>query len=221
VRRAGLRIEDRVRDERSVVFPQYGLIGSAVLFTDESNEARLAQATAMVKGVDFAAYEKGGIVHLLAQSGAATIERRGDRFRYRAERGDPLGMDAITRQLKAGGKMDEDGFIAGADWFEATRDDARPDAVRRIYEGLTGHVEHRASLILNLEDGYYTGSFSLDIFAFLQATHGNLGREQSTGFILSTTPDLPAHLRAQDVWQAIGSPRLHKQEAVRASAATD
>jgi hypothetical protein len=211
LRRAGMRLDARVRDERSVVFPQYGLVGCAVLFTKESNEARLAQALSEVKGVDFAAYETAGIVHIVARRGTAVIERRGESFRYRAEQGDPLSLVPLAAELKDRGKADADGFITGLDWFEATRDGERPDAVRRIYEGLHAPIRNRANLIVNLEDGYYTGSFSLDIFAFLQATHGNLGREQSFGFILTTGRKLPTHLRADDVWQAIGSPELRKQ----------
>lgn len=219
LRQAGMRLDDRVRDERSVVLPQYGLIGCAVLFTKESNEARLARVLSEVKGVDFAAYETGGTVHILtARRGAATIERRGERFRYRSEQGDPLSLLRVAAELKASGKADADGFIAGSDWFEATREGERPDAVRRIYEGLHAPVRNRANLIVNLEDGYYAGSFSLDILAFLQATHGNLGREQSFGFVLNTERALPAYLRAEDVWQTIGSPDLRKQaEAGRAA----
>jgi hypothetical protein len=50
----------------------------------------------------------------------------------------------------------------------------------------------------------------MDVFAFLQATHGNLGARQSFGFVLSSARDLPSHLRARDVWRAIGSPVLRK-----------
>jgi hypothetical protein len=171
--------------------------------------------------VDFAAYETGGIVYLRARNGTATIERRGESFRYRADGFDPLGLDATLRELRTKGKTDAEDFAQGKDWFEATREGARPDAVRRIYEGLTGQVENRANVIINLEDGYYTGSFSLDIFAFLQATHGNLGREQSFGFAISTVHDLPSHLRAEDVWQSIGSPLLSKQAEIHASRSGD
>jgi hypothetical protein len=211
LRRAGMRLENRVRDERSVVLPQYGLVGCAVLFTRESNEARLSQAMSEVKGVDFAAHETGGTVYIASRNGKATIERRGARFRYQAEKGDPLGLAAIAVELKSQGRSDADGFISVTDWFDATRDGERPDAVRRIYEGLTAHVSNRASIIVNLEDGFYAGSFTMDIFAFLQATHGNLGREQSFGFVLSTGRDLPTHIRAEDVWRTIGSPELRQQ----------
>jgi hypothetical protein len=212
LRRSGMRLDGRVRDERSVVLPQYGLVGCAVLFTKESNEARLAGPLSEVKGVDFAAYETGGIVHIVtARRGRATIERRGESFRYQADQGDPLSLLPLIVELKAKGKADAEGFISGADWFEATLEGERPDAVRRIYEGLHAPIRNRANLIVNLEDGYYAGSFSLDIFAFLQATHGNLGREQSFGFVLNTARALPTHLRAEDVWQTIGSPELSKQ----------
>lgn len=211
LRRAGMRLEGRVRDERSVVLPQYGLVGSAVLFTQEKNEARLAKALAEVRGVDFAAYETGGIVYLVARNETATIERRGESLRYRTDVGDPLGLNVVVQELTTKGKRDADGFISKADWFEATLENERPDAVTRIYEGMSAPIRNRANIIVNLEDGYYAGSFGLDIFAFLQATHGNLGREQSFGFVMSTGLELPAYLRATDVWQAIGSPRLQKQ----------
>lgn len=220
LRREGLRLESRVRDERSVVLPQYGLVGCAVLFTRESNEARVAQAMSGVKGVDFAAYETGGVVHVIARTGRAAIERRGESFRYRTETGDPLGLASLVSELKSRGLSDTDGFINGEDWFAATRDGVRPDALRRIYEGLTGHVSNRANVIVNLEDGFYTGSFTMDIFAFLQATHGNLGREQSFGFVFSTGRDLPTHIRAEDVWRTIGSPELRRQPETSASLPT-
>jgi hypothetical protein len=221
LRRAGMRLEGRVRDERSVVLPQYGLVGSAVLFTQETNEARLAKAVAEVRGVDFAAYETGGIVYIIAQNKTATIERRGESLRYRTDKGDPLGLNPVVQELTTKGKADADGFISKADWFEATRENERPDAVTRIYEGMSAPIRNRANIIVNLEDGYYAGSFGLDIFAFLQATHGNLGREQSFGFVMGTGLDLPAYLRATDVWAAIGSPVLQKQAANEANARLD
>ncbi|HYE65265.1 MAG TPA: hypothetical protein VD966_06765 [Pyrinomonadaceae bacterium] len=217
LRQAGMKLESRLRDERSVVLPQFGLIGCAVLFTKEANEPRLAEVVSKVRGVDFAAYESGGIVQIVAASGTATIERRAERFRYRALKGDPLGLIPNVRQLTAAGKADADGFISDDDWFEATRDGARPDAVSRIYQGATEHVRNRANVIVNFEDGYYTGSFMLDVFAILQATHGNLGREQSFGFVMSSARAVPSYLRAEDVWMAIGSPSLQRSAEKEAS----
>ncbi len=208
LRGAGFRIESRIKNERSVVLPQFGLIGCALLFTKEENQVRLAQLTSQVRGVDFAVYEKNGVVHVTGRDGAALIERRDDKYRYRLESGDPLGLKNMLAELKAQGKMDADEFASDADWFELTKDGARPDVVRRVYDGMLDSVRNRANVILSLEDGYYTGSYALDIFAFLQATHGNAMREQSFGFVMTTGSNLLTHLRASDMWSAIGSPQL-------------
>ena len=58
--------------------------------------------------------------------------------------------------------------------------------MHRIFEGVTDGVSNRANVIINFQDGYYSGSSLLDRFAILQATHGNLGPEQSFGFVMST-----------------------------------
>ncbi|MDQ1522483.1 MAG: hypothetical protein QOE47_407 [Pyrinomonadaceae bacterium] len=210
IRGADFKLEDKIKSERSVVLPQFGLVGCAVMWTRESNEARLASVAARVGGVDFAAYEKDGAVYVLNEKGSATLERSGERFRYRMTQGDPLELSAAVESLRRQGKVDGEDFIADADWFAATIEGARPDVVRRVFEGVSERVQHRANVLVNFADGYYTGSASLDVFAFLQATHGNLGARQSFGFVMSTTRDLPAHLRARDVWQAIGSPVLRK-----------
>lgn len=210
LRRAGFKLEGRLKDDRSVVLPQFGLVGSAVMWTREGNEGRLASTCAQVRGVDFAAYQGGGVVHVISRRGRAEIERRGGRYRYRAPAGDPLELNGTLDALARQGKVDQQGFVADADWFAATVEGARPDAVRRVYEGAGAHVRNRADVIVNLADGYYTGSTTLDVFAFLQATHGSISPRQSFGFVISTNRDLPRTLRARDVWAAIGSPALRK-----------
>ena len=216
LRRAGMKLESHVKNDRSVVFPQFGLVGCAMLFTTEQSEKRVAEAVAGARGVDFAAYEHDGVVHVAGHSGVATIEKQGDRFRYRSDDGDPLGLSSALLQLAAEGKADGKGFVSAADWFAATNDAARPDAVRRVFEAATNHVRNRANVVVNLEDGYYSGSYRLDVLAILQATHGSLGREQSTGFVMSTRGDLPAYVRADDLWSVIGSPQLRKSAQLAA-----
>jgi hypothetical protein len=209
LRRAGFRIDGRIKDERSVVIPQFGLVGNAVLFTREVNEQQLAKITAAIEGVDFAVFEKDGVAYLVSRDGEATIEKRGTAYRYRATKGDPLELvpvvETLTRTTQA-----NDGFIADEVWFEATRETSRPDAVHRIFEGVTNGVSNQANVIINFEDGYYSGSSLLDLFAVLQATHGNLGQEQSFGFVMSSERELPEYVRSEDLWIAIGSPMLNK-----------
>jgi len=65
-------------------------------------------------------------------------------------------------------------------------------------------------VLVSLEDGYYEGSDLLDVFAILRATHGNLRRAQTEGFVLTTAKALPEAIRATDLWSALGlSPEEH------------
>lgn len=202
LRRAGFRLGNKIKDDRSVVLPQFGLVGSAVLFTRENNEERLAAVLATLEGIDFATYERKGIVHVVNRRGEATIEKRGEEYRYSVLKGDPLDLLSLTNQ---------NGFIKDRDWFELTQAGARPDVVRRVFEGATQGVLNRANVLVNLEDGYYTGSSLLDTFTILQATHGNIGQEQSYGFVMSTTRELPPYIRAADLWKALGSAELQRR----------
>ena len=173
------------------------------MFTRENNEERLAAVLATLEGIDFATYERNGIVHVVSRRGEATIEKRGDEYRYAVMKGDPLDLLSLTHQ--------QNGFIKDEDWFALTRASTRPDVVRRVFEGATQGVLNRANVIVNLEDGYYTGSSLLDIFTVLQATHGNIGQEQSYGFVMSTTRELPPYIRAEDSWEALGSVQLQRR----------
>jgi len=213
LRLSGFELENKIRDDKSVVLPQFGLVGSAVLFTRDKNEERLASVLATLEGVDFVTYERGGMVYVANRLGQATIEKRGNEYRYLPTKGDPLELLSIMHH--ANGRNGGDGFIKDEDWFEWTSASARPDVVSRIFEGATQGVLNRANVIVNLEDGYYTGSSFLDVFTILQATHGNIGQGQSYGFAMSTVAELPAYIRAGDLWKTLGSARLERSVKLR------
>lgn len=84
-------------------------------------------------------------------------------------------------------------------------------AAATLHRAATEHVENRADVIVNFRDGYYAGSRLLDVFTFLRATHGNIGREQSLGFVSDTERDLPAYLRAEGVWTVLGDPVINRR----------
>lgn len=214
LRKAGFKLEKRIKGESSVVLPQFGLVGCAVLFTNELNEQRLAKVIGPVEGVDFATYEKDGIVYIVSGDGEATIEKRASKYRYRTLTGDPLALTAVNQELTAQGHADADGFIGDEYWYRATCSASRPDIVRRVFEGATEGVNNRANVIVSLKDGYYSGSSLLDVFTILQATHGNAGQEQSYGFLMSTMSNLPLYIRAEDAWETIGSPQLSKAKMI-------
>lgn len=209
LRQAGFKFEKKIEDDRSVVLPQFGLVGSGVLFTRDKNEERLAGVLATLEGIDFAAYERNGIVHVLNRRGEATIEKRGDEYRYLPTKGDPLDLLSIVQQ-SANARNGADGFIKDEHWFAVTRASDRPDVVRRIFKGATEGVLNRANVIVNMEAGYYTGSSLLDVFTILQATHGNIGQEQSYGFVMSTNGRFPQYIRAGDLWETLGSAQLQR-----------
>jgi len=206
LRADGFRLGNRLEGERSVVQPRYGLVGCAVFYIAEAQEPRVAEVLALVPGVDIVAYHRNGMVYVVGPRGRARIERRGDRYRYLTFTGDPLQLVPILDRLRAEGRMDEEGFVADADLFAATHAHSYPDALRRLWEGLTGSVRYPASVLVSLEDGYYDGSDVLDLFAILRATHGNLRRAQTEGFVLTTAKELPEVIRAADVWSALGLP---------------
>lgn len=214
---SGFELSDSIKSDNSVVLPQFGLVGCAILFTREQNELRIAQVLRAVESVDFVSYEKSGTVYIISASGQAKIERDGTRYSYRAQHGDPLELIPVASRLGDNNLSDSDGFIEDALWFEATKELSRPDALRRIYDGTTVHVNNRANVIVSFKDGYYSGSRTLDLFAFLQATHGNLGREQSLGFVISTEHLMPSYIRAETVWGAIGAPRLSKAKVSKSA----
>lgn len=204
LRRLGFRLDDALKDERSVVQPRYGLVGCAILYSHEAYKQHVAVAAARTPGVDLAAYQQGDVVYLVARSGRARIEHRDGYYRYSTDTGDPLRLQPIMAQLQSQGRVRADGFTADADWFAATHQHIYPDAVRRLWVGVTNHVEHPASVLVSFEDGYYDGSAMLDILAVLRATHGNLRRGQSEGILLTTKQELPEAVRAADVWSVLG-----------------
>ncbi len=204
LRADGFRLGSRLEGERSVVQPRYGLVGCAAFYVADAHEPRVAEVLAVAPGVDLVAYARNGMVYVVGPRGRARIERRGDRYRYLTFTGDPLALVPILERLRAEGRMDEAGFVADADLFAATHAHSYPDAVRRLWESFTEHVRHPANVLVSLEDGYYEGSEILDVFAILRATHGNLRRAQTEGFVLTTLKELPEAIRAADLWSVLG-----------------
>jgi len=210
LRQVGFTLGNRINDDQSVVLPQFGLVGSGVLFARDKNQERLAGVLASLEGIDFVTYERKGIVHVANRDGEAMIEKRGDKYRYLATTGDPLDLLPIVQQI-GNRRNGADGFVKDEDWFAMTCASIRPDVVRRVFEGATQGVLNRANVIVNLQDGYYTGSSFLDALTVLQATHGNIGPGQSYGFVMSTKHELPVYVRAGDLWKTLGLANSHEK----------
>jgi hypothetical protein len=211
---AGFRTEKNLKDAGSVVLPKFGLVGASTLFTYPENRARLAEVCAKTKGVDFAVYQSGeDVIELIGGRGRARLSREGDRFRYEAAAGDPLGLLPIITELKARARVDAGGFASREDWWRATMSHRYVDPLRRIFDGFSRYVKNRADVIVSYEDGYMLGSPFLSVFAEMVATHGNLLRGETEGFAISTRQDLGEAVRGYelnrlfklDKWRRVGT----------------
>lgn len=206
---AGFKTEKSLNSANSVVLPKHGLVGSSMLFTRPENRARLAEVCANAKGVDFAIYQSKegtgeGVIELISVRGRARVSRDGERFKYEALGGDPLGLVPIIEQLKSRGAVDANGFASREDWWQATMRHRYADPLRRLFDGFSKYVKNRADVIVSYEDGYMLGSPFLSIFAQMRATHGNLLRGESEGFAMSTRQDLGEAVRGSEMNRLFG-----------------
>lgn len=200
LKRAGFVTEKSIVNERSVVLPKHGLVGSSMLFTQEGNRARVAEICVTTEGVDFAIYPTGeSSFELVSRRGRARILQSGDRFKYESAAGDPLMLSAIISAMKAGGAIDNNGFASAEAWWQATRDHVYVDPLRRLADGFNRHVKNRADVIVSYEDGYLLGSPVLSVLAEMRATHGNLLRGESEGFAVSTQQELGTAIRGNEL----------------------
>ncbi len=203
IKQAGFEIDKNLKHVKSVVLPKYGLIGCGALFTAPENRASLAEVCAAVNGVDFAAYKEAGdgsgeeceAVVIISRRGRARIKRAQDRFSYELIKGDPLELSTVASSLRERGLMDAAGFASGAEWLKATGDHQYVDPLRRIFDGLTSHVQTLADVIVSCEDGWYIGNQFFDTVTHLCATHGNLRRGETEGFAISTRQTLDSMVR--------------------------
>ena len=200
LKQAGFVTEKTVKDERSVVLPKHGLVGSSMMFTQPQNRARVAEVGAATTGVDFAVYRSDeNTIELISRRGRARVMRNGDRFKYEDLGGDPLKLATIIEKMRTSGVMDAEGFASADDWFVATLDHGYVDPLRRLFDGFTKHVKTLADVIVSYEDGYLLGSPMLTFLAEMRATHGNLLRGETEGFAMSTRQELGVAVRGHEL----------------------
>jgi hypothetical protein len=191
---------------RSVAVPAFGLCSYAAAYcSDEQLIPETGTALVEVPGVDFIVYLDGNAVLLKSSKGSARIERNQEgSYRYMPEIGDPLELQPIIQSFKNDGRMDSSGFVSDADWFAITKSHRYPDPVRNIFKSLCSpRVQHRADILISLDDGYYYGWSPFGRMVTLAATHGNALRSSSNAFIMSTHREMPEFVRADDAKQLL------------------
>lgn len=209
--RFGYRVTDRLRGPRDVVVPQFEMVSAGSIHT--LTPAPVARDVVGIEGVELSAYMEGDALIVLSRDGRARIERSGQRFRYRAERGDPMLLAPAVDRLRQAGRIDADGWVDDRALFEATLAEAYPDGVARLWRAFHGLVQYTPEVIVSLEEGFHCGSpFQTDM-VHLVGVHGNLRQASTHGFAITTEGELPRDIRMEDLraaLRALGVPFAEK-----------
>jgi hypothetical protein len=189
----GFRRNQQMARERDVAFALPGIVGSMAITARPAVAEEAARCLAPLPGMDLVAVNRGDAVGVLAADGEAEVRMlpgAPERYAYRALRGDPLGLlPLLAPSLAYGGeRADERVFEEGA-LFEATREAARPDPLRRLWRSFHGEVGEPSTLLLSLQDGYEVGNPALRYATKLRGghagTHGSMTRRSSLGVLAS------------------------------------
>jgi hypothetical protein len=201
----GWRLRESLERARHAVVPAYGLVGFFAVYAQPQARAELADLLTGLEGVDLVVFadEAGGVlVH--SQRGQARVswDEAGERFRYEIVSGDPLELQPLLAELTAQGRLEEHGWAADSDWFQATRAHRYPDPLYRLRQWATNHVANRADLLVSLRPGYHHGSGSFENIVSVLSTHGALDQAQSAGFAMSTDGPMGGPVRSGDLLPA-------------------
>lgn len=219
---AGFRRTNFLKSQRDFVLPENGLVGVAIIHTAPENTPELCGALTRAEGVDLCIHRHGKMIHVIGGTGEAVIHREGDRLRYAAIDGDPLRLALVMGRLKQEGRLGKDGYASDRDWWRLTKDHTYPDALNRVWHGMTALVKNPASIIISLKDGFVFGPLVFYVpktFAKQTGgTHGGLHSSHSIGFFMSGFADAPSYLRASEVPAMLA--RAHASQALFRSGIT-
>ncbi len=206
LREAGFEPTDAIRDrERDVVPEINGLVTYFGVHTARAR--RVAEVFASRPEIELVAFLENETVVVRDGDGEAGIERRGNRYRYRAVSGDPLEYDAVTTHLRSADLVDSDGFIADRDWLSATADHRFPDGPRRLWDATHGQVVNPPQVFCTLRDGRCAGLPAMEAWIDMRSTHGGLNQINSDAVLLTTVAPIQGPLRTREVIGAV-EPRL-------------
>jgi len=200
LRATGLRVTRRLRGPGDVVVPLFGLLDAARLHTaDAATRARAIAALRARPEIELVAARDGDSLTVYAGPASARIRCSATgsgpaRYSYEPITGDPLQLTAACANLRAAGRMDDEGFADGSAWLAATAEAAFPAAPQRLWEGLFCLCREQPDLVASLNECWFAGSGLLSRFVRMQGTHGGLHRRATETFAMSTSLNLPEPL---------------------------
>ncbi len=184
---AGFRDVDQLEEKKDFVLPENGLVSFAAIYSANEDASTIAEVLSTVEGVDFSVFRSGFSLLVQGATGTARISKRQNRFQYSRIDGDPLDLKDTILRLKHLGKIDTQGFIHEKAWWMATKEHIYPDPLRRLWEGMNDLVQHPATVLVSLKDGYAFGPpiFDQPIIGSRAGTHGSLLASHSYGFLMT------------------------------------
>jgi hypothetical protein len=195
---AGFNVTSRLRKPNDVVPEISGLVTYAGVRT--LRPAPVADALLAVDGVDLAMYQQQDQIIVRDPQGAAAIDMRDGKLRYRPITRDVLHYAPVYEAVA----HDDGGFATRSDLFAATIDHEFPDAPARIWDAFHGRlIVDPPEVIFTTRDGICAGRSSFEHFITMRSTHGSLNQLNSATFLFSMTPNIPRTLRSADVMPAI------------------
>ncbi len=141
-------------------------------FRDESRAPEVAERLCRLRGVDLVLVRTGGEVEVRRGSESAHITSEGERCRYEATEGDPLGVGEYE-----GRWMDRD------EWHAATLSTEYPDSVVQIAQVFGSR--RCGDVVVTARCGYDLRTLEVPEH---RASHGSLRREHMLVPVLSTSP---------------------------------
>jgi hypothetical protein len=201
LRQNGFNPTTSMHDVNDVVMDMNGLVTYLGIHTRRA--AAVAEALRSRHEVELATYLSGDRVIVCDAKQTAAIDRRGDRFRYEPVDGDPLHYEPILESLQKSGKVDQEGFVADRDWFDATIDAEFPDAPRRLWDAFHGLVVNPPEVMLTFHDGYCCGSGWMHAFIHMASTHGGLNQVNGVTFVMTMTGRVHGPMRSGEVMEAL------------------
>lgn len=194
--RCGLRRSRSLAGPGDVVYPKPGIVGSVALMTATDDAGPVARCLARLPGVDLVAVDHGDAISVINRDGEAEVRLveggPPERYGYRVASGDPLGLLALATASNA--TADDELQWEASQLFEATKDGARPDPLRRLWRAFHGSVKFPSKVLVSLSDGYEIGNPALLAMSSLRGrfgTHGSMTRMASLGVIASNWQQIP------------------------------
>lgn len=165
--------------------------------------AEVAQVLVARPELEFVCYSEGDAVIVRSATGCARIEKHGDALRYVEIDGDVLGYRDVIADLRARGRLDDDGFASDRDWFDATLTHEYPDGLARLVAAFGKQVQFPCRVMCALKPQHHAGLEAAEWLVTMASTHGGLSAIHSDAVLLTMHPGVHGPLRSRDVLRII------------------